>query len=216
MDLAAVSDKQGAYRAALDRANGIRADAVGRSDSLTAKRKRTAAEWLLGLANRSAVDAVEAEARKVREQREQALLDREIADLGAAGIEELMQPLNTQAIALSQRRHAVVIRELRERAEVAGHRLHAAIENMGKAYADVAAIGAVLQRTDSTQPHGPIVLRNFDVPVPSGLEAFRGGLGRQHVVFHSRDRHTGREIVIDAAAIEVEVVQQFRQQRLLG
>jgi len=92
----------------------------------------------------------------------------------------------------------------------AGHRLHDAMKNLGEAYAEVAALGAVLQQIAGAQSLGPIHVHNFDLPVPYMLQAFAGGYGRQQIVFGQQYQQTGLEIVIDAAGMEREIAAQLR------
>ena len=205
-----IATQRKVYTDAIARAQGLRAESTGLVADLTTKRKNAAAAWFLGLTKRTPVDAIEAEAKKAQQDRERARLDAEIANMGEAGLSDLVQPLDAAMQAITHQRRAVVAEELRTLTDAAGHRLHAAIKNLGEAYAEVAALGAALQQLPGAQSMGPIHVRNFDLPVPYMLQAFAGGPGRQQVVFGPQYRETGLEIFIDAAGIERDIAAQLR------
>ena len=224
-----IATQRKVYTDAIARAQGLRAESTGLVADLTTKRKNAAAAWFLGLTKRTPVDAIEAEAKKAQQDRERARLDAEIANMGEAGLSDLVQPLVADRLRTSDhvgriggeeflivlpetegREALSVAEELRTLTDAAGHRLHAAIKNLGEAYAEVAALGAALQQLPGAQSMGPIHVRNFDLPVPYMLQAFAGGPGRQQVVFGPQYRETGLEIFIDAAGIERDIAAQLR------
>lgn len=192
----------------------MRTTAADKSADLTAKRKRTIADMLLGLTRRANVDAVDAEIREAQQQREQALRDQELAQLGEAEINERMKPVVQQVGPLQRRRQVLVRRAIREQAEQAGQRYRDAIEAMGRAYAECEVYGAYLRQLEETQGteggrqsfgfgSGP---RRFTVAAFPELRAFFGlPIAQQSVVFREFDQSTKTEIFIDAREIERSV-----------
>lgn len=203
---------------ALGRARGMRATAADQSASLTAKRKRTIADMLLGLTRRASVDAVDAEIREAQQQREQAQRDQELAQLGEAEINERMQPVVQQIGPLRRHRQVLVRRAIREQAEAAGKRYREAIEAMGRAYAECEVYSAYLRQLEEVQGTdggrqsfgfglGP---RRFNVAAFPELRAFSGlPLAQQSVVFRDFDQSTKTEIFIDAREIEQRVADRL-------
>ncbi|MDL2339488.1 MAG: hypothetical protein QFE16_16765 [Pseudomonadota bacterium] len=197
---------------------------------LTAARKRTVADFLLGLTKRASVDAIEAELHTAQDKADAARRDAELARLGADEIDQRLRPINEQIGQLQRRRKLLQRMAIREAAEEAALRYREALRAAIEGYAVVRAHDDVLREIErhgefgAPQPEGGYLSFSdrtwpkFIVPAFPTLRAFEGDCNyTEEIVEYSRDRMNPRNrcVSLDFAPVLAGVLQSLAAKGLL-
>jgi len=196
--------------------------AVAQLEELSARRRRTIGDMLLGLAGRRDVDAIDSRRATLSAEASQARRERELAELGSDELMHRIGLVDQRLLALQARRSLVVRRLVRARAEAAGQVMRDALRAVGQAAAEVQAHALLLQELErpgssredtaggrqSFPPFAGTVLR--DLPAFRELQAFSDCQGGELVIaFNSRAASaSGAQEVVDLD----EVRRQLRAQ----
>lgn len=218
-------------RQAMQTAGQMQAEAVPQISEIQAKRRNAVADWLLGIVSRTAVDEIQRETKAAEEDQENALRQRELAELGAAELESRIAPIRQQIAELRRERQVVMRAAIRERAELVGQQYRTTVEAMAEVYARLQAHSEVLNDLENASAIGAPAPdggrqgfgnlsgpQDFAVPIFPNLQAFRAcAMPTMLVSFHpSGYIHPGSQVQVDYQQTLTDVQRELQTHGLLA